>query len=76
MIDKKTEKKLLKICGNKKEVEELINNLLKSHSYNLLILSYLVEHSSYYQDYLSTLLDYLSQHGDVYDFISSFSLSE
>lgn len=76
MIDKKTEKKLLKICNNKKEVEKLINNLLTSHSYNLLILSYLVEHSRYYQDKLSVLLDYLTQRGELYDFVSSFSLSE
>lgn len=76
MIDKKTEKKLLKICNEKKEVEKLINNLLTSHAYNLLILSYLAEHSRYYQDQVSNLLDYLSQHGDVDDFISSFSLSE
>lgn len=76
MIDKKTEKKLLKICNNKREVEKLLNNLLESHLYNLLILSYLVEHSKFHQDKASNLLDCLSQHGDVYDFISSFSLSE
>lgn len=76
MIDKKTEKKLLKICNNKNEVEKLINNLLESHFYNLLILSYLVENSKFYQDKANNLLDYLSQNGDVYDFISSFSLSE
>lgn len=76
MIDKKTERKLLKICNNKNEVEKLINNLLESHFYNLLILSYLVENSKFYQDKASNLLDYLSQNGDVYDFISSFSLSE
>ncbi len=76
MIDKKTERKLLKICNNKKEVEKLINNLLESHFYNLLILSYLVENSKFYQDKASNLLKYLSQNGDVYDFISSFSLSE
>lgn len=76
MIDKKTEKKLLKICNNKKEVEKILNNLLKSHSYNLLILNYLTEHSRYYQEQMNVLLGYLSQNGDVYDFISSFSLSE
>lgn len=76
MIDKKTEKKLLKICNNKKEVEKILNSLLKSHSYNLLILNYLTEHSRYYQEQMNVLLGYLSQNGDVYDFISSFSLSK